>query len=311
MPVVSSSSIDRDEIVQRFIRIRERSRRLFDLLDSDAYYSRPIALRHPIVFYEGHLSAFSFNTLVKRALGERGIDDDLERLFARGIDPEHVLSAGEREGWPARADVRAFAGEADRRVLDALLNAPIEQPGHPLLDRGQAVHAILEHEQMHQETLLYMWHRLPYAQKRAPADVALNPGGSPPPAELIAIPTGRATIGARRAEVAFGWDNEFEAVQVDVPAFAIDRYDVTNAAFLEFVDAGGYRDPRWWTPDAFAWLKAEAIEHPQFWSWHDGQWWWRGLVQESPLPASWPVYVSHSEASAYARWRGRRLPTEA
>ena len=311
MPTISSSSIDREDVARRFITIRERSGRLFDLLDSDAYYSRPIALRHPIVFYEGHLSAFSFNTLIKRALGERGIDDDLERLFARGIDPEHASSSGERELWPSRDDVRAFVGEADHRVLDALLNAPIEQPGHPLLDRGQAVHAILEHEEMHQETLLYMWHQVPYAQKRAPADVSLNPGGSPPRAELIEIPPGRATIGARRADVAFGWDNEFEAMRVDVPAFAVDRYDVTNAAFLDFVDAGGYGDSRWWTPDAFAWLHAEGIEHPQFWTRREGQWWWRGMFQEIPLPPSWPVYVSHSEATAYARWRGRRLPTEA
>jgi iron(II)-dependent oxidoreductase len=60
---------------------------LFDLLTEDAYYSRPIELRHPIVFYEGHLPAFSFNTLVKKALGGPSIDPRLETLFARGIDP--------------------------------------------------------------------------------------------------------------------------------------------------------------------------------------------------------------------------------
>ena len=79
----SSSSIDPTNIADRFVRTRERSRQLFDLLTPDAYYSRPIRLRHPIVFYEGHLSAFSFNTLVKRALGATGIDAGLERLFAR------------------------------------------------------------------------------------------------------------------------------------------------------------------------------------------------------------------------------------
>src|SRR5881396_3863339 len=68
-------------------RNRTRSRALFDLLTDDAYYSRPIALRHPIVFYEGHLPAFSFNTLVKRGLGCSPIDERLETLFARGIDP--------------------------------------------------------------------------------------------------------------------------------------------------------------------------------------------------------------------------------
>ncbi|HEY5618790.1 MAG TPA: SUMF1/EgtB/PvdO family nonheme iron enzyme [Vicinamibacterales bacterium] len=311
MSAASSLSIDRAEAANRFIRTRGRSRRLFDLLAPDAYYSQPIPLRHPIVFYEGHLSAFSFNTLNKRALGEPGIDAGLERLFARGIDPEQATESSGHPQWPARDEVLAFVDEADRRVLDALLTASIERPGHPLLDRGQAVHAILEHEAMHQETLLYMWHQLPYDQKRPPAGILVNTGGSPRQPETTDVPAGRATIGARSGEIAFGWDNEFEAVEVDVPAFAIDRYDVTNAAFLEFVEAGGYRDSRWWTPDGFAWLRAEGIEYPRFWTEHEGRWWWRGMFQMLPLPASWPVYVSHSEASAYARWRGRRLPTEA
>src|SRR5258705_5199897 len=73
--------------VAAYRRNRQRSRALFDLLAEDVYYSQPIDLRHPIVFYEGHLPAFSFNTLVKRALGRPGIDAGLEQLFARGIDP--------------------------------------------------------------------------------------------------------------------------------------------------------------------------------------------------------------------------------
>jgi gamma-glutamyl hercynylcysteine S-oxide synthase len=309
--VTASSSIDRIDAADRFVRIRERSRQLFDLLTPDAYYSRPILLRHPIVFYEGHLPAFSFNTLVKRALGEPGIDAALERLFARGIDPEQAAESSGGPRWPARNEVRAFAAEADRRVVDALLNAPIDQPGHPLLDRAQAVHAILEHEAMHQETLLYMWHQLPYTHKRPPEAVRVNTSGAPPRPEIIDIPAGRATVGARREEIPFGWDNEFEALEVHVPAFAIDRYDVTNQEYLEFVEAGAYHDPKWWTPDALAWLRAEGIEHPRFWIQQDGRWWWRGMFEMFPLPPSWPVFVSHSEASAYARWRGRRLPTEA
>jgi ergothioneine biosynthesis protein EgtB len=311
MPATATSSIDRAKAADRFTSIRERSRRLFDLLEPDAYYSRPIALRNPIVFYEGHLPAFSVNTLIKRALGQPGIDARLERLFARGIDPEQVSASSVREQWPSREEVRAYVDEADRRVLEALRSAPIEQPGHPLLDRAEAVHTILEHEEMHQETLLYMWHRLPYEQKRAPESAPLNDVSSPPRAGMIHVPAGRATVGANRADIAFGWDNEFEAVTLDVPAFEIDRYNVTNASFLAFVDAGGYRDARWWTPDAFEWLRAEGIVHPQFWSSHDGQWWWRGMFREFPLPTSWPVYVSQSEASAFARWTGRRLPTEA
>src|SRR3954470_947827 len=114
--------------------MRERSRQLFELLADDAYYSRPIDLRHPIVFYDGHLPAFSFNTLVKRALGGASIDARLEALFARGIDPDTDLSAaGAASGatstagahasrWPDRSTVQAFIAEADRRVLNALGN---------------------------------------------------------------------------------------------------------------------------------------------------------------------------------------------
>ena len=310
MAVMSSPAIDRGMLADRFVAMRARSRSLFDLLTPDAYYERPIALRHPIVFYEGHLAAFNFNTLVKRALGRRGIDEGLERLFARGIDPEDDQPSAPFP-WPARGEVQAFAAEADRRVLDALLTAPIEQSGHPLLDRAEAVHVILEHEAMHQETLLYMWHQLAYDRKVAPAGRSIVDGVAPPRQETIAVPAGRARLGARRGAIAFGWDNEFEAVDVEVPAFRIDRHNVTNAAFLEFVEAGGYRDARWWEPEAFEWLRVEGIAHPRFWIDAGGRWQWRGMFEAMPLPAAWPVYVSQSEACAYARWRGMRLPTEA
>src|SRR5580704_4985950 len=113
--------LDREAVVSWYRRNRERSRTLFDLLTDEAYYSQPIALRHPIVFYEGHLPAFSFNTLVKRGLGCAGIDARLETLFARGIDPEQPDAEGpSRNQWPGRDEVAGFAEEADRRVLDAL-----------------------------------------------------------------------------------------------------------------------------------------------------------------------------------------------
>src|SRR5215203_991776 len=113
--LTSSSSVDRAAFVSWYRRNRERSRMLFDLLGGDAYYSQPIALRHPIVFYEGHLPAFSFNTLITRGLGRRGIDARLEQLFARGIDPhESSGNAGaDVAGWPSRSEVQQFADEAD------------------------------------------------------------------------------------------------------------------------------------------------------------------------------------------------------
>ena len=299
-------------LADAYRRNRARSRALFDLLAEEAYYSRPIDLRHPIVFYEGHLPAFSFNTLVKRALDGPVIDPYLERLFARGIDPsESQSSARAADAWPDRAVVQAFADEADRRVLDALMNADLDRPGHELLDRAEAAHAILEHEAMHQETLLYMWHRLPHQQKRRPSGYAPRTSGASQSSEWIQIPSGIATLGVDRASIAFGWDNEFPAHRVGVETFAIEAHDVTNARFLEFVEAGGYTNRAWWTPDAWSWLQDTQRTHPAFWERRDGEWQWLGMFEWIPLPLAWPVYVSHAEACAFARWRDARLPTEA
>jgi len=307
-----ATSVDREELASRYRRNRQRSRALFDLVRPEAYYSRPISLRHPVVFYEGHLPAFSLNTLVKKGLGRQGIDERLEQLFARGIDPEDQASADRgRLEWPSRDEVQRFADECDARILDVLAHAPIEQRGHPLLHEGQAVYAILEHEAMHQETMLYMWHQLPYDMKRAPAGARADVGGSTPAPVRVSIPAGRATLGAREGEIPFGWDNEFPGSTVHVPAFAIDAHNVTNQQFMDFVDAGGYRCADWWTTAAFAWVRQEGVEHPRFWTRTGDTWKWRGLFEEIDLPPAWPVYVSQAEAAAYARWKGARLPTEA
>lgn len=303
----------RDLLIDWYRKNRARSASLFDLIADEAYYARPIDLRHPIVFYEGHLPAFSFNTLVKRGLGESSIDPLLEGLFARGIDPHesHAGASSATGGWPSRAAVRAFAAEADRRVIDALTSGDIDRPGHPLLDRAEAAFAILEHEAMHQETLLYMWHRLDASQKRTPADYAPQVDGALPRQGAIRIPAGRATLGVDAGARAFSWDNERPSLVVDVPAFAIDRHNVTNAQFLEFVEAGGYGDSQWWRDADWVWVSSQRITHPLFWERHDAQWMWRGMFGAVRLPLAWPVYVSYAEASAFAKWAGARLPSEA
>lgn len=305
-------TITRDTAIAWYRKNRARTDALFDLLAPDTYYSRPISLRHPIVFYEGHLPAFSLNTLVKKALGRPGIDARLEQLFARGIDPdEGSKRTGEPSSWPDRDAVRAFAHRADELVVDALAHADLDVPGHPLLDRSEVVFAILEHEAMHQETLLYMWHRLPHDQKRRPHGYTRVADGPAITLEDVFVPAGIATLGAAPNEVPFGWDNEHPRVEVDVPAFWMEPVDVTNADFLAFVDAGGYTQAEWWTPEDWDWVRHEQIAHPPFWARVDHHWHWRGMFDMIPLPLAWPAYVSHAEASAYARWRGRRLPTEA
>ena len=287
--------VDRAAAAEWFARNRSRSRALFDLIDPAAYYSRPIALRNPIVFYEGHLPAFSLISLIHRGLGEPGVDAQLEQLFARGIDPESEDAAVPRSGantqWPSRDEVLAFGRAADARITRAILDAAFD-PSRPAMRRGEALYTALEHEAMHQETLLYIWHRLPHEQKERPTYLPYEVKGDAPPPTAVPIPAGSATLGAHRDEIVFGWDNEFDAHTVDVGAFDVDTHSVTNAEYLPFVEAG-------------------HVAPPVFWARQEGQWFWRGMFENIPLPPAWPVYVSQKDAATYAASKGRRLMTEA
>src|SRR4051812_49140403 len=162
MPTVVA--VDRDTFRSWYQRNRERSERIFDLIDPTAYYTRPISLRNPIVFYEGHLPAFSVIAFLRRGLGQPPVDARLEKLFERGIDPDSEEAAVPRSGtstiWPSRDEVRAFARACDEAILAALEG--LDAASLPL----EGLYTALEHEAMHQETLLYMWHRLPYELKR-------------------------------------------------------------------------------------------------------------------------------------------------
>ena len=101
----------REALARRYRANRVRSRELFDLVAPEAYADRPISLRLPIVFYDGHIPAFAYNTLMRSALGAPSIDAYFERIFERGIDPADVADARPRqavEAWPSAESVRAY-----------------------------------------------------------------------------------------------------------------------------------------------------------------------------------------------------------
>jgi formylglycine-generating enzyme required for sulfatase activity len=100
---------------------------------------------------------------------------------------------------------------------------------------------------------------------------------------------------------------------VEVPAFTIDSLPVTNAEFFEFLQSEAYNDARYWLPQDWRWKQLENIRHPTCWSNRGEAWFYRTMFDLLPLDkvAGWPVYVCLAEARAYARWRGKRLATEA
>jgi ergothioneine biosynthesis protein EgtB len=302
----------RHELLERLTEARVQSDELFQVVKPEALYDRPIAERHRIIFYVGHLEAFDWNLLHQRVLDLPAFDADLDRLFAFGIDPVGGgLPTDQASDWPSIGEVRDYVRRV-REILDEKLEYLLARPTDTALEFSPTLllNVAIEHRLMHAETLAYMLHQLPFDRKvtgNAAAESHLQLAITP---EMIEIPAGVATLGQSRESGAFGWDNEFEKEQVGVPPFAIDNYKVTNGQYLEFMRSGGYEDPGLWEEKNWEWKTQNGIFHPVFWKSVGDKWRWRGMFEEFPLRLDCPVYVSHAEASAYARWAGKSLPSE-
>jgi iron(II)-dependent oxidoreductase len=259
---------------------RQKTDELFDLIRPDSLYERPIPERHRLIFYLGHLEAFDWNLIGQYAMSAPRFHAEFDRLFAFGIDPdESGLPKDKAADWPSRPEVDRYNARV-REALDRLIPEAPEQ----------LVQVAIEHRLMHAETFAYLLHALDYERK---AKGALPPspsdhreGVSP---EWMDVPAGTAVLG-RPANDGFGWDNEFREYSVEVPAFTIGKYKVTNREYLEFVRQGG--------------------SIPYFWAERGGAWFYHGMFGEAPLAPDAPVYTTHEQATAYAHWAGAALPTE-
>jgi formylglycine-generating enzyme required for sulfatase activity len=257
---------------------RSQTDSLFARLDPSALYERPIPERHRLIFYLGHLEAFDWNLFSQHALDQGPLHASFDKLFAFGIDPEPGGAPGDKASdWPSEKEVREYASRVRHEVNSAFERLP-----------SHLMHVAVEHRLMHAETLAYLFHNLPYGSKRGP-----QPGETAsraPRNEWVEVPGGAAVLGKPRKN-GFGWDNEFDLHFVPVPAFEISRYKISNGEYLEYV--------------------REGAKPPHFWVDRSGRWFLRAMFGEIPLPLDWPAYTTHSEASAFAKWRGASLATEA
>jgi gamma-glutamyl hercynylcysteine S-oxide synthase len=298
-------------LLRQLAESRQQTDAVFAVVKPDSLYERPIGERHRIIFYIGHLEAFDWN-LLHDVLALKSFDPELDRLFAFGIDPvDGGLPSDQPSQWPAVGAVRDYVRKT-RNALDGKLEAALEggnsgRDGFPL---QTLLHVAVEHRLMHAETLAYMLHQLPFDHKIPQPDPAFA-STSPVDHSEIEIPPGEVTLGLERDSDSFGWDNEYEAQGVYVPAFAIEQYKVTNQQFLKFIEAGGYEDSSLWSDDDWKWRSEQGISCPVFWRRDGDRLLYRTMFSEIPLPADWPVWVSQAEAKAYAKWAGKSLSTEA
>jgi ergothioneine biosynthesis protein EgtB len=307
-----------ETVIERLISIWARTDRIFELLAPEAFRAQPIRLRHPFIFYVGHLPAFAWNH-VSSILGQASFNARFDELFSRGIDPDvddptHCHDhPGVPESWPALAEVLAYRDRVRAAVGDSVEAVAARAGTHLMAREGRVYTMIIEHELMHQETLLYMMQQLALGLKVRPASLPPDPAGRERHPGRVWVPPGKTVLGAALTDLGFGWDNESPGLEVSVPGFRVDELPVTNAEYLAFVEDGGYQRPELWRDGDRQWRHAEKLQAPAAWVAGDGCWLYRGLFDIHPLDAvrDWPVYVSLAEARAYAAWRGRRLLTEA
>ncbi|MGZ4429532.1 MAG: ergothioneine biosynthesis protein EgtB [Nocardioidaceae bacterium] len=296
----------KDDIAAGLDRARRRTMALtVDVLDEAELCRQHSPIMSPLVWDFAHVGNQEELWLVRDVGRREPVRRDIDHLYDAFRHPRR-----DRPALPLLrpAEARAYIATVRNKALDALDRTALE--GSPLVDGGFAFGMVIQHEQQHDETMLAT-HGL-----RVGEPVLSAPPPQPAPADAarlpreVLVPGGPFTMGTSLEPWAL--DNERPAHRVDVPAFWIDTVPVTNADYAVFIAAGGYDEPRWWTPEGWAHRQAAGLEAPLHWR-RDGDRWQRrrfGVVEA--VPADEPVqHVSWYEADAYARWAGRRLPTEA
>jgi len=303
------TAIDHDTVITTLEEARARTLTLLDPVPESDQVRQVSPLMSPLCWDLAHIGHYEELWLV-RALTEAPPAD---RRFDDVYDAfRHPRSERARLDILGPAAAREFDIEVRARALTALRHIDLRS-GAPLLRDGFVYGMVAQHEHQHVETMLAAIQLMEEFAHPA-ADGHDAPTHAPAaraalPAEVL-VPAGSFTMGTDT--YAWAYDNERPAHEVELPAFFIDTTPVTNGAYLEFVEAGGYADDTLWTRNGREWRDEAHLRAPQFWARADtGAWTRRRYGRVEALPLDEPVqHVCWYEADAYARWRGTRLPTE-
>ena len=284
---------------------RRRSLALLDPLPPEDLTRQHSPLMSPLVWDLAHVGNYEELWLVRAVADAPPIDKALDDIYNAF---EHPRS--ERPSLPLLppAEARAYIAEVRGRALDALASTEVDSDDE-LLGAGFVYGMVVQHEHQHDETMLAT------RQLMGEGALPIEDARPAPPGREVAgevfVAAGPFTMGSDLDPWAY--DNERPAHVVDLPAFFIDAAPVTNRAYLTFVEDGGYRAPTWWSEPGWRWRNEASLEHPEFWRREGGaDWSVLRFGRRIPLPMDEPVqHVCWYEADAFARWAGKRLPTEA
>jgi iron(II)-dependent oxidoreductase len=288
-------------------RARTRSLTLLEPLADRDLIRQHSPLMSPLVWDLAHVGNYEDFWLL-RSLDAEGVGAQYDDTYDAFRHPRK-----HRPSLPLLGprDARTYIASVRSRVLDVLERVSFDVE-RPLLTGGFVYGMVVQHEHQHDETMLATL-QLMDGDGYGPATAATEapPPGAPVTRDEVLVRGGWFVMGTDTD--AWAYDNERPAHEVHVDPFWIDTVPVTNAAYAEFIDADGYDDRRWWTEAGWNWRRRENVEHPAAWRREGGGSWSRlRFGRREPLPSDAPVqHVSWYEADAYARFRGRRLPTEA
>jgi 5-histidylcysteine sulfoxide synthase len=288
------------------------------VVEEETFHLNPDPLRNKLIFYLGHSAVFYINKLIQVGLLKNPINPQYETLFEIGVDPETPADlelAIQGINWPDIKKVWEYRDKAKAEITAIIHKTPLNLPIHP----QHPIWALLmgiEHSRIHVETSSMLLRQLPVDKLKCPPGWNYAPSnGEIPHNQMREIPGGVVKLGKRKDDLTFGWDNEYGHLEIEVKPFLASQHLITNGEFLEFVQADGYNNPNYWTPESWQWKKLYNIQQPKFWILEkdNHKYRYRATFNELDLPLDWPVEVNYYEARAYCQWKGKniRLMTEA
>ncbi|MEO8575287.1 MAG: ergothioneine biosynthesis protein EgtB [Gemmatimonadales bacterium] len=296
----------RPEIARRLEEARERTLLLVGNLSDEALHQQHDPLMSPIIWDIGHIAHFEELWLTQN------LDGPIEFSEMPGMyNPfEHPRATRAALPIPPLAEMLTRLSEIRERVLERLETIDFDE-ANPLTAGGYVYNMVLQHEYQHNETILQTLQLKLGRPYRAPRSAPrLRVTDTPATyGDMVAVPAGIYSIGTDDRTSAY--DNERPRQDVQLEAFRIDRTPVTNGAWLEFMREGGYTTTSLWTDAGRKWLADSRADSPKYWTRDGSDWTQRSMDFTSSVDPSHPVcHVSYHEAEAFARWAGKRLPTE-
>lgn len=335
LPLLNTNS-SKEEYLKYFNNCWLLTESLFlSLKYEESFYTKPYhCLRHPMIFYYGHVGSFYVNKMLLAALIRNPVNKEFEKIFETGVD-EMTWDVSTKENninWPSLKAVKSYRKEVYNLVTD-VINKSEELFAKKISEKNPLWSLLMsfEHERIHLETSSALIREMDIDYVRKPKVFAqlshLQQANQFPVAkidhpknQLVSIKEQIVDIG-KKDSTTYGWDNEYGLDKREVNNFFISKFLISNGEFFEFIRNDGYHNDQYWCKDGLDWRKLRNIYHPTFWVPNGPKgsnlFNLRSCFEIIDMRWNYPVIVNYYEAKAFCKYKSKlenknyRLPFEA